>query len=178
MVDSVGMAAFEPGSELTHYLDWNLVQDGFVTLFGDRDRLQEALDWLTNHGYHVVFLDAASWADPDRLDDDIAAGLDFPDYYGRNLNALEDCLSDVAEGRYGVRPDATGLVLVLVNYDQFAAADPVQAHDFLDIYARQARHAALIGHRMTCLIQSNDPDLGLAPVGAQRVRWNSRERPT
>ncbi len=50
MVDSVGMAAFEPGSELNHDLDWDLVQDGFVAMFWDRDRLQEALDWLTNHG--------------------------------------------------------------------------------------------------------------------------------
>ena len=175
MVDSVGMAAFEPGSELIRDLDWDLVQDGFVTMFWDRGRLDEAVEWLTDHGYHVVLLDAAAWADPDRLDDDIAAGLDFPDYYGRNLNALDDYLSDVAEGSYGVPPEATGLVLVLMNYDQFVAADPEQAHKFLDIYAGQARHAALIGHRMSCLVQSNDPQLQLAPVGAQSVRWNGRE---
>ncbi len=81
----------------------------------------------------------------------------------------------MAEGSYGVSAEATGLVLVLMNYDQFVAADPVQAHKFLDIYAGQARHAALIGHRMSCLVQSNDPQLQLAPVGAQSVRWNGRE---
>ena len=111
-------------------------------------------------------MDAAGWADPDRLDDDIASALNFPDWYGRNPNAVDDCLGDVAEGRYDLPPDATGLVLVLTNYDQFAAADPVQAHKLLDIYAYQARHAALIGHRMSCLIQSNEPELRMPPVGA------------
>lgn len=169
------MAAFEPGSENLHDMDWDLVQDGFVTMFWNRDGLQTTVNWLSDHGYRVVVLDAADWVDPERLDDDIAAALDFPDWYGRNLNALSDCLGDVAEGAYGLPSDATGLALVLMNYDQFAAGDQMQAHKILDIYAYQARHAALIGHRMSCLIQSNDPELRLDPVGAQSVGWNSRE---
>lgn len=29
--------------------------------------------------------------------DILAAGLDFPEYYGRNLDALHDCLTDLQE---------------------------------------------------------------------------------
>ena len=49
--------------------------------------------------------------------------LSFPGYFGRNLAALNDCMSDVASGDYGWDGDAdTGLVIVLRAFDAFAAA--------------------------------------------------------
>lgn len=43
----------------------------------------------------------------------ISNGLDFPDYYGRNVNALSDCLSDLNV------PDEGGLIIVFKRYDLF-----------------------------------------------------------
>jgi RNAse (barnase) inhibitor barstar len=50
---------------------------------------------MRRHGYTVVSLDASGWAADENLHRDIAAALDFPDYYRRNLDALNDCMGDV-----------------------------------------------------------------------------------
>jgi hypothetical protein len=106
---------------------------------------------------------------------DIAAALDFPGYYGRNLDALNDCLRDVVTYDYGTSREATGLVLVFTGYDAFAGRCPRAAQTVLDILADRARSAALIGHRMCCLVQSNDPTIRFDPVGAMPVMWNDAE---
>ncbi len=103
--------------------------------------------------------------------------LSFPGYFGRNLAALNDCMSDVASGDYGWDGDAdTGLVIVLRAFDAFAVVDRRTAQLMLDILADQARRALLIGHRVICLVQSNDPRLAFEPVGAMPVMWNDAER--
>ena len=45
---------------------------------------------------HVVLFEAAL-EDRDDLHDALAEGLSFPSHYGRNLDALNDCLSEVSE---------------------------------------------------------------------------------
>jgi hypothetical protein len=92
------MAAFDPQVQGTHPLDYRLMQSSFVTMFHDTAVLAEAQDWLRSHAYAVIELDAAGWADQERMHNDLAHGLGFPEYYGRNLNALNDCLSDIASG--------------------------------------------------------------------------------
>ena len=133
------------------------------------------MKWLSTNGYQIVTVSAGSWQSPADLHRDIAQALDFPGYYGKNLDALNDCLSDVALGDYGLDRRATGFVLVLTDFDRFTAAEPVAAHALLDIFAVRARNAALFGQRMICLVQSDDPDLRFEPVGATRVGWNQAE---
>jgi hypothetical protein len=65
--------------------------------------------------------------------------------------------------------------LVFTGYDKFAARCPRAAQIVLDIFAAQAENTALIGHRMMCLVQSDDPDIEFEPVGAMPVMWNMAE---
>ena len=44
-----------------------------------------------------VQLSAASWDTPEKAHDALAQALSFPDYYGRNLDALHDCLTEVGD---------------------------------------------------------------------------------
>ena len=122
-----------------------------------------------------MHVEATAWTTEQDLHRDIAAALSFPSYYGHNLAALNDCLSDVGSMEYGTSPAVTGLALVISGYDKFYAIEPDLAHSLLDIFARQARHAALIGHRMMCLVQTDDPQIAIAPVGAMPVEWNQSE---
>lgn len=169
------MAAWDPADLVLHPTDFRLVANSFVTMFWDELILQETTAWLNAHGYHVTTLDAAAWTLPGDMHRELAAALDFPDYYGHNLDALNDCMGDVAAGEYGTPSDATGLVLVLVNFVAFAASHRLQAQALLDIFASQARNAALFGHRMMCLVHSRDPEFGFEPVGATPVVWNDAE---
>ncbi|MFF4016335.1 barstar family protein [Streptomyces sp. NPDC001843] len=106
---------------------------------------------------------------------DVAAALDFPGHHGRNLDALNDCLRDVEAYECGTTREATGLVLVLTRYDRFTRAQPRAAQVVLDIVADRARGAALFGHRIMALVQSDDPDIAFEPVGAMAVMWNGAE---
>jgi hypothetical protein len=137
--------------------------------------MDHSLGWLGEHGYHIVRLDAGEWATEATMHHALAEALDFPDYYGKNLDALNDCLGDVASLAYGSREGATGLVLALDRFDRFMRQLPRAAPIVLDIFASQARVAALIGHRMLCLVRSDDPDLFVPPVGAMSVLWNPAE---
>jgi RNAse (barnase) inhibitor barstar len=169
------MVSWEPDDLLTHPLDFRLVQASFVTMFWDVAVLRETTVWLADHGYDVVSVDSSEWRDEHDMHRGVAAALDFPDYYGQNLNALNDCMHDVASGDYGIRPGATGLALVFLGFEGFASAQASVAMALLEIFARQARNAALIGHRRMCLVQTNDARLSLGPVGATPVLWNDAE---
>ncbi|MEV3993608.1 barstar family protein [Streptomyces sp. NPDC049837] len=169
------MAAFTPDAEAD--LDFRLVQNTFVTLFWRRNLLEECTAWLDGHGYQVTSLDATAWSSEGDLLRGIGAALDFPDYYGRSFDAFNDCFGDVASyAAYGIAPEATGLVLVFTDFDVFAAAQPESAQVILDIVADNARRAALFGRRVMCLVQSSDPQIKFAPVGAMPIMWNDAEQ--
>ena len=44
-----------------------------------------------------VQLSAAAWDTPEKAHADLAQGLSFPDYYGHNLDALHDCLTELTD---------------------------------------------------------------------------------
>ncbi|WP_441249207.1 barstar family protein [Kitasatospora sp. McL0602] len=161
------MAAFPPDVSPTDP-GYRLMRNGPVTLVRAAG---PAVARLTEAGYQVVRLPAGTWATPGDLHRDIAAALHFPAYYGRNLDALNDCLRDVLAFEYGASPTATGLVLVLDGYDRFAAACPREAWIVLDIVAEHSHRAALTGTRFLCLAQSDNPTLHVEPVGAASVGW-------
>ena len=46
---------------------------------------------------HKVVLNEKDLATMEDAHEVLAAKLDFPDYYGANLDALEDCLGDICE---------------------------------------------------------------------------------
>ena len=86
-------------------------------------------------------------------------------------------MRDVASGSYGWNAAAdTGLVIALRTLDAFAERDRRTAQMMLDIVAARARSAILVGHRIICLVQSNDPRLAFDPVGAMPVVWNDAEQ--
>ncbi|GAB2595186.1 barstar family protein [Microlunatus antarcticus] len=154
---------------------YRLVAGGPVTLFYRQEVLGRSTAWLSAHGYDVVQIDCREATCKLDLLDQLAIALRFPAYFGRNLDALNDCLRDVADHSYGFALDAVGSVLVLLHYDAFTRCEPHQAWVVLDIVADRWREAALTGHRMMCLVQSDDPGLSFRPVGATPVMWNGEE---
>ncbi len=88
---------------------------------------------------------------------------------GRNLNALNDCISVIEV------PAEGGLVLVLRRFDVFASCQRETAQGVLDVLADNARRFLLFGRRLLVLVQSDDPRISLEPVGATVVGWNPKE---
>jgi hypothetical protein len=70
--------------------------------------------------FAIAVLDGTDAATRSGFFQAIARSLHFPDYFGRNWDAVYDCLTD-----FNWLP-AAGYVLVLDGYDQFATNEPEQ----------------------------------------------------
>lgn len=150
-------------------LDYSLLQNGAVTLYWRPAYLDADVEWLTTHGYRVHRWDASAWSSVEQMHDDLARELAFPDYYGRNLDALNDCLRDLKMPREG------GVALVLRRFDAFALREPRVAEAILDIAEHASRGYLVFGHRFVVLVQSDDPQITFGPLGAVSASWNRRE---
>ena len=169
------MAAFDPAAELSADRAFRLLINTSVALFWRPQVLDETTAWLASHDYQVTRLNAAHWTAEQDLHHAIVQALNFPNYYGRNLDALNDCMRDVVSQRFGWAPRTTGLAVVFTGYDVFAARCPRAAQVVLDIMAGNSRDAALVGRRLMCLVPSTDPHVRFEPVGATPVAWNDAE---
>jgi len=115
------MPVWDRDAALSHPVDFRLVSNTFVSMFFSESVLDATLDWLSSHDYDIRTAETSSWADEGDMHRDLATTLEFPAYYGNNLDALNDCMRDVAYAHYGVRAGATGLVLLLRNFDAFTS---------------------------------------------------------
>ncbi len=100
--------------------------------------LDNAEQELTRRGYSVHRLNASTW-DAESLHNAFAVGLAFPDYNGRNLDALHDGLRDVAHGDYGWSRDSTGLADTIDAFRAFAQREPDLATAVADALAGASR---------------------------------------
>lgn len=92
-------------------------------------RTDEILAATHGSGLHVVRVDLAGAAAKEALLARIAGALQFPQWFGGNWDALEDCLSDLAW------MPAAGYVLLLENA---AGLPPDERGTLLDILASAA----------------------------------------
>lgn len=146
------VAAFSTDDVIGNRLDFEIARDGFVRRLPSGVTLRDAESWLRHEGYLVTEMEAEGWVDDRHMLAAFAAALSFPDHYGMNLNALNDCMSDVAEAEYGWDASKAGVVLVLVGHDRFAERLPRTARHVQDILQRQGGYAALFGNRLLTVL--------------------------
>jgi RNAse (barnase) inhibitor barstar len=149
--------------------EYRLMLNGSITLFRKQAVLDEAVEWFREHQYLVHTLDAAPWQTDADFHTAVAQGLKFPDYYGRNLAALNDCLSDLDV------PANSGVVVVLLHYDVFARHDFELAHLVLDVFARNTWYFLIEGRKLFIFVQSEEPFIQLGPLGCRHADWNPKE---
>ncbi|HTY58967.1 MAG TPA: barstar family protein [Bacteroidota bacterium] len=70
----------------------------------------------------------------DALLEEFARGLDFPDYFGKNWDALEDCLTDLEW------LSAEAFVVIVTNADQILKNSPGELKTLAGILASASRH--------------------------------------
>ncbi|HET9211013.1 MAG TPA: barstar family protein [Thermoanaerobaculia bacterium] len=162
------MAPFKEDPEEWQRIDWQLLQNSPITLYFRRAVLDEHAAWFADHGYRVLSLEAGRYGSPEKLLVALGRLFQFPEYYGRNLAAFQDCLSDV-------EVPETGLVLVMHGFDEVARKNGPFAQAVLDVCADISRRFLLTGQRFLVLIQSDDPRLTFEPVGRTTVLWNPQE---
>ena len=163
------MAAFGTDQSEWQRLDLRLLQNSPVALYFRAGFLDEDTGWLRGEGYQIEEFDCTGWHAESDFHTAIAARLAFPDYYGGNLDAFNDCIGDIEV------PDAGGKAIVFRRFDLFAQREPRVAQVILDIMASASWHHLLFGRRLLTMVQSDDPRIDFQPVGSQPVMWNPRE---
>jgi RNAse (barnase) inhibitor barstar len=147
-----------------------------IQLYRSTVTLQGAIDRCVDAGWKIVELDAARWSDDGALHDDLAESLAFPEWYGRNLDALLDALRGVPTSSEPGLASAPGLAIVVHRFDRFASVEPRRANTVAEILTEGAHHALRYGWPVSVLLQSEDGTLALAPATATPVPWNRAER--
>jgi len=72
-------------------------------------------------GFDFTLVDLRGAADKESFLGTVASALEFPDYFGTNWDALNDCLTDMSWKQ------ATGYVLFFVGFQSFAEAAKAEA---------------------------------------------------
>lgn len=163
------MVSFHRTPDEWNRLDFRLLRASPIALYLKPEILEEDTRWLESAGYRIHRFDAGSWCSEGDFHDSMAQLLGFPDYYGRNLNAFNDCLADLEI------PDDGGVALHFRRFDAFSRKLPQVALNVLDIIADQSRNSLLFGLRLVALVQSDDPRIRFEGIGAVHAAWNPRE---
>ncbi|MFF3102451.1 barstar family protein [Viridibacillus arvi] len=144
-----------------------LIQNGSIILYWDTKILERNLKQLERDGFEIYSFDCALWNE-ENFHEELASTLNFPDYYGKNLDAFNDCLSDIV-------PKRTGIILTFKNYDIFTKRYPDIAYDILDIIQLNAWRNLIEGNVLMGFVQSNNGNFSMPPVGGMSPEWNSDE---
>jgi RNAse (barnase) inhibitor barstar len=146
----------------------SIMVNGSVIMFWQQSILGKFIESIRKEGFDMYFFDCERW-DENTCLKELGATLKFPDYYGENLAAFNDCLSDIV-------PDNEGFVLVFRNFDKFNGRCKDTAYHMLDIIQDNS-WKLLVGNqkKLLAFLHSNDPQLHIQSVGALPVRWNNEE---
>jgi hypothetical protein len=151
-------------------LDFELLRDSPVTLYRSREILAEHVAWLRRHGYLVHQFDCAGWLSEEDFHTEVGRNPGFLGYSGRNVAAFNDRLCQIAV------PEEGGTALVSLSFEVLYRLSPEPAWHILDIGARWSRLFLLTGRRLIALVQSDDPDIRVEPVGARPILLNGDEQ--
>lgn len=146
-------------------LDWQIMQNGWTSLYWRATILDDDLKWFEKENYIIIEFNCKTWDNEKTMHSQLKEKLDFPEYYGENFNALRDCLSDLNIIK-------TGLVLVFRHLDNIRKQT---VHEILDIMANISRLHMLFGNRIIILAQVDNPDYEVGPIGQTPVLWNGQE---
>ena len=102
-------------------------------------------------GFHYVEVDLAEVYDKRTVLSALAAALAFPDWFGDNWDALEDCLMDLAW------LDAPGHVIVLKDCDALMAENPDDFAVALEVFDGAATFWHETEHPFWVFVGCEDP---------------------
>jgi len=148
--------------------DIEILMDGPICMYYKNSILNEDINWFSNNNFEVFDMNARNW-NQKNLHENLKKSLDFPNYYGENLDAFNDCLTDMYNKKY------KGLILVFRHYDGFSDESTEIAEALLDIIAKKSRIWLLTSQKLIGLVQSDNPDLHFPELGGVNPRWNSAE---
>ena len=103
----------------------NAAQSDVCQLTGDLDEIERAAGGA---GLTVIRIDLKGLASKAGLLGRVARALNFPDWFGKNWDALNDCLTDLSW------LDGRGWVIIFENSKHLAARKPQVFHSAVEVF--------------------------------------------
>jgi Barstar (barnase inhibitor) len=159
-------------------LDWQILRDGGIALYWRPEYLADDVRWLASQNYDVYEFDCERWLSVDEMYSDIERVLRFSEWWGpewgRNLDALDDCLTDLPIS------DA-GAVFVFNRFDVYASGSGAaligdgrsEAEIVLDVMSGACRFLLLNSKKFIVLIQTENPDIQIGLLGWKATSMES-----
>ena len=120
---------------LHNRLDWKILQNGWSSLYSQSDILEKDLEWFANNGFKIININCTGWDSKKAMHDSLKRAMSFPDYYGEDLDALNDCLSDLEISGDGL----------IVTFRHFDVVETAIGQQVVDIFANNSWHHILSG---------------------------------
>lgn len=151
-------------------LDWRILMNGSIALYHSKAILKHDMERLQAIGYQLNILDFSMIKTEEEFHRIVKEKLEFPDYYGENLDAFSDCLlSDL------IIPEGGGVAIIFINFDEYYENSRDFAHELLECLDLNARRRILFGERFITLVQSNNREIVIKNVGSHAIMWNMKE---
>ncbi len=150
-------------------LDERMLMSGAVSLYHERDILDDDASGLKSLGYRVYVLDASHWLTTGSFHAGVRLMLNIRGRYIENLDGFSDGLTRLELSPMG------RAALVFLHFDVFARQCRLLAQQVLDVIETQSRRMLVDGNRLLALVHSDSTTLEIEPVGAVPVTWNERE---
>jgi RNAse (barnase) inhibitor barstar len=147
----------------------SLLHCGPIALYYNKQILENDINKLVSEQFDIRRLNASIWRSDTSVHEAIQNTLGFPSYYGKNLNALRDCLSDLDIADNG------GMSIVLTDFDDFSDYNQDFAECMLDIFARSSHRLQIFGKTLIVMVHTKDPDASFGNLGAITAWWNTQE---
>jgi RNAse (barnase) inhibitor barstar len=148
--------------------DIEILKNGPICKYFKTNVLNEDLIWFQNNKFEIIDMNLSNWT-KHNFHKKLKESLHFPDYYGENLDAFNDCLLDMIDTNF------KGLILVFRNFDDFYKEDRQKSEAILDIISKQSRNWLLYGKKLIVLLHSKDSELDFPEFGGTSPHWNSSE---
>jgi RNAse (barnase) inhibitor barstar len=104
-----------------------------------------------HEGFRYIEMDLAEVSDKQGLLDTLARRLEFPEWFGDNWDALEDCLMDLSW------LDAPGYVIVLRDCDELIEQNPDDFIVAIEVFDGAAAFWHETGHPFWVFVGCADP---------------------
>ena len=164
------MATFTDYEIEHHWHIWQMYRDGAVALVHRETLLDQIIAELEDAEYVTHTCDAGS-GDQFAFEKSLRSMLGFPAGQSdqTSLDSFNDHLSDLQFSK------CTGIVVIVTRIQRLHERNSMYLHNIMDIFAVQSRYHLCFGHRLMLVLQSDDRDIQLRPVGGRLPVWNSRE---
>jgi RNAse (barnase) inhibitor barstar len=156
------MIQFNDDKQSWGRLDFQIISRGFYKLYSNATQLNDDISWLKLENYSIIEFDCAAWIDKETMYNSLHEKFDFPVYFGRNWDALQESLDEIEIVE-------NGCVVVFQNLD---LAHYKLRQNLVEIFLTSAQRHLIFRKYLLVLITVSNRNFSLKPMSKTIFYWH------